>query len=328
LNDSPVSMSNTVPAVDIHAAEAILSTILYFDIFRHPLTERELQNYLHNIELSKGEIHHTVNFLLRHNLLFEKQGYILANQNFENIERRVNGEMLAAKRWPEAIKKSKLISRFPFVRAVIISGSLSKGFMDEKSDIDFLIITEPGRLWVARTFLALYKKIFLFNSHKFFCVNYFLDLENLILTDHNIFTATELLLSVPTYNSPLYKKFLNANPWAYEFYPALKNYNSEPLFNEKLHNPSLFEKVLNGRAGTFLEKYCMLLTIKFWRGKFSNMNRQQYARDMKNNRGVSKHHPNGFRDSVINLHNEKLNSARKKLTSILSTETFSEAAFK
>src|SRR5690606_3777846 len=102
------------------------------------------------------------------------------------------GNLMANKFSDIARKKAKLISQFPFVRGVMASGSLSKGYADEKSDIDFFIITIPNRLWIARTLLVLYKRIFLLNSHKFFCVNYFVDEKHLGIEEKNLFTATEL----------------------------------------------------------------------------------------------------------------------------------------
>ena len=74
---------------------------------------------------------------------------------------------------------TKFISKFPYVRAILLSGSISKGYMDKDSDVDYFIITQPNRLWVTRLLLMLFKKIFLFNSRKVFCINYFVDSEKL-----------------------------------------------------------------------------------------------------------------------------------------------------
>ena len=63
--------------------------------------------------------------------------------------------------YQKALTVSRLISKFPYVEGVGISGSLSKGYYDDDGDIDFFIITSPKRLWIARTFLILYKKLFL-----------------------------------------------------------------------------------------------------------------------------------------------------------------------
>ncbi len=297
----------------------VMSTILYFDLFKHPLTRDEILEYSHLQKLEPNELDESLLFLVENNVLFIKDGFYLPHQRFENISRRLNGNQLADNSWNHAVKKSILISKFPYVRSVVISGSLSKGYMDNTSDIDFLIITEPGRLWLTRSLLAFYKKIFLFNSHKLFCVNYFLDLDNLKLPDNNLFIATELLFAVPVYNPEVHYQFVDANSWSKNYYPAIKlktlkgNYEIPTDPSSKI----LFEKLLSGKIGAFLDKSMMKLTVKFWQKKFKTMNKTQYNRDMKSSEGVSKHHPNGFRDRVLGEHEKQLNIFKNKLAEVI-----------
>ena len=57
-----------------------------------------------------------------------------------------------------------------------MSGSLSKHFADEKSDIDFFIITSANRLWIARTCMHLFKKVsYIAGKQHWFCMNYYVD---------------------------------------------------------------------------------------------------------------------------------------------------------
>ncbi|MBL0339569.1 MAG: nucleotidyltransferase domain-containing protein [Bacteroidetes bacterium] len=139
---------------------SVMSTILYFDLFKHPLKRDEIIEYTHFQSIVSTELDAALAFLQSNHMLYEKNGFYLPHQQYENIERRIKGNALADASWQQAIKKSILISRFPYVRSVVISGSLSKGYMDAESDIDFLIITEPKRLWLTRSLLAFYKKLF------------------------------------------------------------------------------------------------------------------------------------------------------------------------
>ncbi len=295
--------------------QGMMSAIHYFDIFSHPLTKDELQKLMHHVQASASEFESAMYYLLQNHFLYEHEGYLLPHTRFENVERRMKGEQLAIQLWPEAVKKSRLIGTFPFVEAVFVSGSMSKGFMDEDSDIDFLIITHPGRLWVARTLLTVYKKIFLLNSHRFFCVNYFLDTNNLLLRDRNLFVATELLFCKPVVNQPKFLEFLQMNKWAVEYYPSLPDTAllTQPELSPVKKNRQLTEKLLSGWAGHILDKWCMYATKKFWDVKFRHMNRAQYARDMKNTPGVSKHHPNGFRDRILNEHEHRMYEYDKRV---------------
>jgi len=307
-------LAETFP-VSTQALYSVMSTVHYFDIFKHPLREVELQDLVHIHALTDIEFGATLSFLVRNNFLFEKDGYYLPHNSYENIDRRIKGFELSEKLWSKALRKSKLISRFPFTRCVLISGSLSKGYMDAKSDIDYLIITKPGRLWLARTLLVLYKKIFLLNSHKFFCVNYFLDQNNLILTDKNLFTATELMFAKPVYNIEMYLKFLEANPWTREYYPAMQiaPVSTTDLSTKTSWIKKISEALLNGKFGDYLDQKCMKISDKFWKRKFKQMNHEQFIRDMKTDKGVSKHHPNGFRDKILHDHQQRMEAFTKKL---------------
>jgi hypothetical protein len=182
---------------------SLLSTIIYFSLFKHPLSMAELSDYCHYLEAPEEEIISAVRQLQQDGLLDSDGEYYFLPGESANITRRIRGETNAPEFIRKAKSNSRLIALFPFVRAVFISGSLSKGYMDEKSDIDYFIITEPKRLWLCRTLLVLYKKLILFNSHKHFCVNYFIDSDSLEIPDKNIFTSTELVFILPMYNTEL-----------------------------------------------------------------------------------------------------------------------------
>lgn len=54
------------------------------------------------------------------------------------------------------LRKTKLMAQFlqlvPFIRAILLNGSLAQGKSNERSDIDLLIIVKRGRLFTARLF--------------------------------------------------------------------------------------------------------------------------------------------------------------------------------
>ena len=133
-------------------------------------------------------------------------------------------------------------------------------------------------------------------------------MNNLVLTDRNLFTATELVFAKPVYNSEMYLKFLEANTWTQNYFPSLKlqSDNIAPEKTKESFTKKIFESVLGGSIGNYLEIFCMKISDRFWQKKFSNMSREQYLRDMKSDKGVSKHHPNGFRDKVLNEHHRRM----------------------
>ncbi len=213
------------------------------------------------------------------------------------------------------MKFSNRMSKFPFVRGISLSGSLSKNYMDSNSDIDYFIITAQGRMWLARTMLVLYKKIFLFNSRKNFCVNYFLSEENLEVPDKNIFTATEVSFLIPTYNYDLYMCFRNANAWTENFLPNFQHRDKRYLVGRKKYFlKSLLENILSGTIGTWLDNYFFKLTLKFWKKKFSHFDDSTFDFRLRSRKNVSKHHPMGYQEKILGRYAEQLSAfTRTKL---------------
>jgi predicted nucleotidyltransferase len=298
----------------------ILNTLIYFDIFKYPLTKDEIQEYCHSKIHTSKEINEGLDFLVTKKFVNCSGGFYFVNDNFSIVERRINGNLLAEKFNSIAKKYSRIISKFPFVRAVFISGSLSKGYMDKESDIDYFIITAPGRLWLSRTLLVLFKKIFLLNSHKYFCVNYFIDENNLEIPDKNIFTAMELVTLVPMINNELFEKFLEANTWTGNFLPNAGSLNNK--IKEKKRNFSrrsssgnfkfYWEKFFSGSIGNKLDDFCLKITLKYWKKKFIHFSKEDFKNALRSKKDVSKHHPNKFQEKVLALYEEKIKQFEKK----------------
>ena len=176
-----------------------LKTILYFSIFRYPLKIEEIHSYTNHTNLS--DTLNELDFLVDEKILIKIEDFYVYGGDLDSVPKRLKGNVLAKKVLVKAKAKARFISKFPFVAAVGVSGSLSKEYYDSDSDIDFFIITQHNRLWICRTLLMVYKKIFLLNSRKYFCPNYFISSEQLEIIEQNRFTATELKTLIPMYYS-------------------------------------------------------------------------------------------------------------------------------
>lgn len=175
----------------------ILKSLSYFDIFNHPLEKEELVNLCSENGTDDG-VKQALDKLVGEKTCFTEDNYYSLNQDITSlIELRKRNQLEAKKYFKKLPFYVKLIRSFPFVRGVAISGSLSKNIMFDDGDIDYFIITSPGRLWISRTLMIFFKKVFLLNSRKYFCVNYFVDENNLKIVDENIFTAIEIIYLLP-----------------------------------------------------------------------------------------------------------------------------------
>jgi len=279
----------------------IIHSLLYFNIFRFPLKIDELFSNSSIKGVSLSELIDEVNLLVKQGIIKKHGEWFILYNNISFIKDRDEGTTRAESYLRLAKKIGCFMSCFPFVRGVFISGSLSKGYMNSKSDIDFFIVTAPNRLWLCRTLLILFKKVFLFNSRKFFCPNYFIDTDHLEIPDQNIFTAKELSYLIPIYNSSIYKQLLESNEWREEYmpnFPARSRliYSGAPWFKD------FMEVLLGGKVGEVLDNFCMKVTEGFWRKKYKTI----FGKDVVSIRCkkyVSKFHPKGYQNKVIEKEN-------------------------
>ena len=287
----------------------VLRTLMYFDIFSYPVTLEEVFHCSSLPDTTLPQIHQTVRKLAAKKWLYINERYIALSDNPELIQRRIEGNHLARLKMERAMQISGFIGNFPFVRSVYLSGSISKGFMTRDADVDYFIITKPGRLWVARTMLVLFKKIFLLNSHKYFCVNYFIDTDHLEIEEKNIFTATELSFLVPSYGKEYYSELMQANEWKNQFMPVfpLRNVDRIPV-NKPVMLKTILEKLLSGKSGEILDHFFMRKTIRRWHKKFGYMTEKELDIALKSRKYVSKHHPQNFQKKVLNALEERVRS--------------------
>ncbi len=287
--------------------------LFYFDIFQYPLTAQEIVQFCHHRVDDSNEVMKTLEELVAQGHLFLNQGYYQLQDRYDHIRQREENNARAERYLDKARHMSRLIACFPFTRAVFVSGSLSKNVMPPGGDIDYFIVTQPGRLWLSRTLLVLFKKIFLLNSHKYFCVNYFVDEDHLEIEEKNIFTATEIVTLLPMRNEGLYQQFMGANAWARGYYP---NFPGKGMDTPQDGNPFWFKSVmewcLDGFLGEKLDTLFMRQTLRYWNKKFKSLDPEQFTIALKSRRYVSKHHPQGFQQRVLDAFREKIGAFEQR----------------
>uniref|UniRef100_A0A7V3E827 Nucleotidyltransferase domain-containing protein n=1 Tax=Ignavibacterium album TaxID=591197 RepID=A0A7V3E827_9BACT len=296
----------------------IIKTLAYYDIFSYPLKLEEIYHNLPINHCTVKEIESELNFLCEKGLVFRIDNFFLLQNNLEFVERRLKGNNLCDKRIKSAFRMSKFISKFPYVRAIFLTGSISKGYMDKESDVDYLIVTEPNRLWVSKLFLTLFKKIFLLNSRKVFCINYYIDYEHLEIEEKNVFTATEIVTLVPVFGKKYYDEFYSKNIWIKEYFPNFPK-RTNTMIDEK-ENPvkKIFEKLLNNTFGDKIDDWAMKLFTTVTKRKFSHFDEKDFALAFKSTKCESKYHPKFFQKRVLVSFEEKLNRLQHSLNGSLN----------
>lgn len=271
--------------------EDILNILLYFDIFDHPLTREELQNFA---KMPPHKINEGISKLESEGKIEKNRGYFSLPDKNWTAEQRIAEQNRINRYFKISQWITRLTSRFPFVRGIFISGSLSKHRANKESDIDFFIVTAPGRLWIARTLLILFKKVFLFNSYKYFCLNYFVDENSLEVLSKNHYSATETATIVPVFNYELYQRFMDKNAWIHNYFPYAKKRDSGYVVTNGGKIQRLLELFLKPAFFNKLDDFFMHITANHRKKKFHHMNPDAFQKAFYTEKNRSKHHPTDF----------------------------------
>jgi len=290
-----------------------ISCLNYFAIFKFPLTAEEI--HLFN---TARATHEEMKFCLRKltdkQHIFKINGFYLPEYKPEWVAERNRGNQRAMELLNRSGKFVKIIAGFPFVRGVAISGSLSKFYASKEADIDYFIITDANRLWIARTLLHLFKKLTFITGHQhYFCMNYFVDTNALEITHQNLYSAIETVTLLPVFNAVLVESFMEKNRWVKQYLP---NHDSPPnekflIKRKKYHCKHFIEWLLNLIAPSRLNSLLMNLTDRKWKRKWEShgYSEKEYTEAFQTEIAISKNHPDDYQKKVLSALTEKQQTA-------------------
>ena len=231
--------------------KALKEVLHYFHFFNHALSAEEILHYI-AVPASLDAVKEGLQLLEVEGLVYQKQGWFALD--LASLELRIKHERLNERRLKLALRVGRFIALFPFVRGVYLSGSLSKsGVQSKDDDLDFFILTASNRVWTAKFFLIAFKKIVLFNSEKYFCINLLMDENQLSLTKRNRYTATEVVSLVLLKNTEGLERFLHANHWVKAYVPNVELPEASAV--RQVYTTRL-ERFLNGFLGEGFEQWC------------------------------------------------------------------------
>jgi hypothetical protein len=297
----------------------ILSTLAYFDIFNYPITQAEIILFCSRI-YSHKEFSTALEQLVYEGTIFRFDEFYTLQNDYSVIPRRRTGNLKAKELLKTADKVAVLLSYFPFVRGIAISGSLSKNYADDQSDIDLFIITAKDRLWLARTLMHCLKKLsFLVNRQHLFCMNYYIDEEGMEIAEKNIYTATEIATLLPLRGITAFSEFYRKNSWSRQYLPNhLMRISYVKEMNHSFIKRSM-EFLLHNALGDFLDNFFMKLTAFRWSKKTrkNKLNSRGLVMSMEAAKHCAKPDPRVFQSKLVDIYEKKaaflINRTEKKL---------------
>ncbi len=270
----------------------ILATIVYYDILDYPLTAFEVFLYLvgentvetrhclvstaeiigllNSSEYLKKHINqkHGFYFLKKTNKVETRHCLVSTDIKIKIVQQRLNRKKLADQKWKKAKKIFWLMQITPFLKMVLVSGSLAMGNSKNESDIDLIITAKKGRIWTVRTFVTLLTSVLGARRHSNItknkiCLNHYITDKSLKIPFESLYNAQSYVHLINIYNSEedkkIFQKFQEENEWIKKY---ARNYKLSELGgfrsinrNKMLGSISkIFEVILSGKFGDCLEK--------------------------------------------------------------------------
>ena len=303
--------------------QSILKILCYFDIFRYPLTQNEIRQFLDQPVITAA-LQITLEKLAREQRVFRLDEYYSLRDEMELVDYRRQGNQRAIGLLKKGIKIARFLQRFPFVRAVSISGSLSKNFADKKADIDFFIITETNRVWVARSFMHIYKKFtYLLGRQNYYCMNYYIDSSSLTIGDKNIYTAIEVKTLLPVTGKTVMDEFFRKNDWSNEFLPVCINRSLDKDYNNTGIIKRSIEKLLEGRLGEAMDNWLWKFTSQRWKKKElrGKLNKKGMPMGLITGKNFARTNPDSFQEKLLALYDSRISLLLKSDNVIIPDNT-------
>ena len=207
------------PGTPFELERAILRTVAYADVFDYPLTAEEIHRYLIGVRAARPEVEACLDGggLSAGRLSRRDEYYTLPGREQLAALRRERGAV-AARLWPKAVRYGRAIARLPYVRMAAVTGALAVDNVAAGADLDYLVVTAPGRLWCCRAMVILLVRWAALHGDTI-CPNYFLSEAALVYRGPGLYAAHEMAQMVPLAGMGVYRRMIRLNPWVGDYLP-------------------------------------------------------------------------------------------------------------
>lgn len=213
-----MSLSPVQSVADSSLGRAILRGVVYSDLFDAAITLPELHRYLEHSRISRAALAGALHEAVPSGRLCQHDGLLALAGREPLIELRRRRRERSEASWGPARRWAGILSALPFVRMVAVTGTLAVANLEGDDDIDYLIVTEPGRLWTCRAFVVAAFHLAR-RAGISICPNYILSLDALALEERDPYTARELVQMVPVFGENVYERMRALNSWADRLFP-------------------------------------------------------------------------------------------------------------
>jgi hypothetical protein len=234
-------------------ADAVFQALAYSDVFDFPFTACEVYRYLPRVSASYDDVSRA---LMADPRFINKGKYFLLVGREHIISIREQRAAHSKKLLPYGLKYGRILGSLPFVRMVALTGSLAVMNISKNVDFDYMLVTQPGRLWTARACALLFNRLTKSFGHTI-CPNLIISENCLKWHQQDLYSAHEFCQMIPITGIETYRKLISTNDWIRDFLPnAYVESGSLPLEKSSSFQ-KLLEFPLRGKLGGRTERWEM-----------------------------------------------------------------------
>jgi len=274
--------------------------VAYSDIFDYPLTAAEIHRYLMEAPTTFDEVNRILTGgRLVPRFLSSSEGFYSIPGREEIVETRRQRSEQSREVWKRAFRFGRIIASLPFVRMVAVTGELAMDNVGPYSDIDYFIVTEPGRLWLTRLMVVAVVRCAGTRGPEI-CPNFLLSDQALELDDRNFYTAHEVAQMVPISGLETYRRLRGLNPWVEQYLPNAggpPRHVEAPIHLRPLRG--LAESLLRTPPGARLERWEMERKVRKLTDSYGPLPETVYSPDR------CKGHVDGHGVRILSVFNER-----------------------
>ncbi|MDP4001309.1 MAG: hypothetical protein Q8P83_03650 [bacterium] len=206
---------------------AILAVLVFFSLYDVGLEKRRIFELLYRASASEEQVVESLaNLVSKELIINQDELYSLEPLNFSKSQ---TSKYEIAKRWKRVDKYFWLLSILPFVENLSVINSLVIGNADTESDIDFFVVTRPGKLYFTRSLIiVLFRMLGVYKTRKKirdqFCFGFYvssdrMSLEKVLIKPDDPLFAFWFASFAPLFGRRIYEEFVSENNWIKSYFP-------------------------------------------------------------------------------------------------------------
>ncbi|HVN28265.1 MAG TPA: nucleotidyltransferase domain-containing protein, partial [Candidatus Binataceae bacterium] len=191
----------------------LIDGIIYADAFDCAVSLEEVCKYS-RVRISLPDMRERLARAPLREMVGERGGYYFLHGREDLVTQRISRRGRALRLKQRARSVARWLQHAPFVRGLVLTGSVAAEDALSDADIDMLIIVAHHRISLAFLLLGGISRLL---SRRLFCPNYYLSAAHLALTRRDYYVARELSQAVALTETT--QALFDANPWTQEVLP-------------------------------------------------------------------------------------------------------------